>query len=253
MTALHMRLLIVGTMTPSKGCPRRTRRGRPQSRGSTVMQNSNLHSTGQQPTTTPGGLETKKEQAQEAGDHTPAHRGHPPQTIRQAQVKTNQGARRPPHVTRELTQRQRAGKRIHSPQPWQPRAADNLQQGRQAPHQQPRTTRKPPAADAPPPPPNGEPPRQEPPGPQSTPVEQTYHGQTKQGQKEHLPNPPQEPSEAPGQGEKAMMKPHAHLNRESPPPRKLREPQLEEHHSQPPHSPQHHTGNKCESGPDKKP
>ncbi|XP_069184054.1 acidic proline-rich protein PRP25-like [Procambarus clarkii] len=152
----------------------------------------------------------RPEQAQKAGEHTPAHRGHPPRTPRQAQL-TNHWTRRPSQTTRESTQSQRAGRRTHTPPPQHPQAADNLQQGKQAPHQQqqPRTAQKPPAADAPPPPPNEEPPRQELPFPQSTPGKQTYYVPIKQGQREHLPNPPQEPPQAPRQGEKASRKPPA--------------------------------------------
>ncbi|XP_069191629.1 polyhomeotic-like protein 1 [Procambarus clarkii] len=130
-----------------------------------------------------------------------------------------------------------------------PRAADNLQQGKQVLHQQqqPRTAQKPLAADAPPPPPNEEPPRQELPFPQSTQVKQTYYGPTRQGQREHLPKPLLEPPQAPRQGEKATRKPPAYPKEGSHPPRTRREPQPKG-----PHGPQHHTGNKCESGPDKR-
>ncbi|XP_045589136.1 uncharacterized protein [Procambarus clarkii] len=148
-----------------------------------------------------------------------------------------------------------AGERAHSTQPRQPREADNRWQGRQAPPQQqhPRTAWKQPAADAPPQPPNGEHPRQEPLGPQSTPVGQTYQGQTKQSQREHPPKPSQEPHQAPGQSEQAPRKPHSHPSRGSHSPKKPWELQHEERHIRPPYGPQHHTGNRSGTGPDKRP
>nr|XP_045590578.1 serine/arginine repetitive matrix protein 1-like [Procambarus clarkii] len=142
----------------------------------------------------------------------------------------------------------RRGLTHHNPR--NPREGDDRRHERQASplQQHPRPPRKQPAADAPPQPPNDEDPKQKPPGPQSSTVGQTY-----QGQMERQPKLPQEPNFHQDRASMRRGSPMLRQTGEVTPPRKPREPQHEERHSRLPHGPQHHTGNKSVSGPDKRP
>nr|XP_045596901.1 F-box only protein 11-like [Procambarus clarkii] len=139
--------------------------------------------------------------------------------------------------------------KFHIPLPRQPREAHVRLQEKQAPPQQhhPMPPRKQPASMPPPlQPPNVEDPKQVPPGPQSSPVGQTYQGQT-----ERLPEPPQEPHLAPGQSKDPPGILHSQTSRESHLPGKLKGSQHEERCSWAPRGPQRHTGNRFMSDPDK--
>nr|XP_045617148.1 basic salivary proline-rich protein 1-like [Procambarus clarkii] len=102
--------------------------------------------------------------------------------------------------------------------------------------------RKHPNVDAPPHPLMVEGANQGPLGPQSAPG-----GQTDQGQTEQPLEPPQEPHQAPPQGENPPGNPHVQTSGESQPPRRPKGPQHEEHRNRPLRGPQRHTGNTCGS------